>query len=278
MKARAQSRGFTLMELLIVVAIIAIIAAVSIPIFAGQLENARAAACAANRRSLKSLVTQAYLTGGMDEVKAECGQNSGLFVCPKGGNIAYYVDAATGACTVACSYHDSQNAADKITPDFLKTVSLYKNGKNQANGNLNTQSRVDSNASDTATMKSHILAAMNQQGIDFGKMNVNSWALINTSSKAVGITDFVWSGYDISGSEYSKVPVMDYHYQDNTYSVGLADVGVPTGYASKYSYNALVPNRAQISKGVAEALGGSKTFSSYAEALAYYNSLFPAKK
>ena len=59
---RLQSKGFTLGELLVVVAIIGILVAVSIPIFSGQTEKAKAATDAANERSAKSAATVAYLT------------------------------------------------------------------------------------------------------------------------------------------------------------------------------------------------------------------------
>jgi prepilin-type N-terminal cleavage/methylation domain-containing protein len=55
-------KGFTLMELLIVVAIIAILVAVSIPVFTSQLEKAREQTDIANMRSAKSMAVAAYLT------------------------------------------------------------------------------------------------------------------------------------------------------------------------------------------------------------------------
>jgi prepilin-type N-terminal cleavage/methylation domain-containing protein len=55
-------KGFTLMELLIVVAIIAILVAVSIPIFTSQLEKAREETDIANMRSAKAVAVAAYLT------------------------------------------------------------------------------------------------------------------------------------------------------------------------------------------------------------------------
>lgn len=51
MKKMNNKRGFTLAELLIVVAIIAVLVAISIPIFTSQLAKARAATDAANIRA-----------------------------------------------------------------------------------------------------------------------------------------------------------------------------------------------------------------------------------
>ena len=48
---RKMNKGFTLAELLIVVAIIAVLVAISIPIFTSQLEKSREAADMANVRS-----------------------------------------------------------------------------------------------------------------------------------------------------------------------------------------------------------------------------------
>ena len=53
-------KGFTLMELLIVVAIIAILVAISIPIFSSQLEKARGTDDA-NMRAAKSVATAIIL-------------------------------------------------------------------------------------------------------------------------------------------------------------------------------------------------------------------------
>lgn len=61
------SDGFTLAELLIVVAIIAVLVAVSIPIFTRQLEKAREATDMANMRAAKAAFITAYLNGNFDE-------------------------------------------------------------------------------------------------------------------------------------------------------------------------------------------------------------------
>jgi len=270
-KKRNGRRGFTLMELLIVVAIIAILTAISIPVFAGQLEKSKLATCEANRRSLKSLVTNAYITGGSEGVKQACADNPGLFVCPDGGTISYYIDESTGACTVSCTYHDTQDAALQVTGQLLSSVTFStKFGA----GKLNSYKRVDSTAASSAEMKTKLLTAMKQNGVDLEKMGVNSWALINDSS-SWGVTDFIWSTYGLSGSTYAQVPVIGYNYASKSYYAGLADVGRPSG---NYTYNVLEPNAESSKTGVSSMLSGGKTFSSYADALAYYNALTAVKK
>lgn len=56
-------KGFTLMEMLIVVAIIAVLVAIAIPVLSGALEKSREAADAANIRSAYAECSVAALTG-----------------------------------------------------------------------------------------------------------------------------------------------------------------------------------------------------------------------
>lgn len=61
MKKTNNKKGFTLAELLVVVAIIAVLVAISIPIFTSQLEKSRDATDEANVRSAIAEVTAAVL-------------------------------------------------------------------------------------------------------------------------------------------------------------------------------------------------------------------------
>lgn len=62
MKKLNNKRGFTLAELLIVVAIIAVLVAISIPIFTTQLEKSRDAVSVANIRAAYAEASADYLT------------------------------------------------------------------------------------------------------------------------------------------------------------------------------------------------------------------------
>ena len=64
MKRLQEKKGFTLAELLIVVAIIAVLVAIAIPIFSAQLEKSREATDVANVRSAYAEVVAKYLETG----------------------------------------------------------------------------------------------------------------------------------------------------------------------------------------------------------------------
>ena len=61
-------KGFTLVELMIVVVIMAILVAVAVPIFSAVTKNARIKTCAANRREIVSQVN-GFLMGNIDGVQ-----------------------------------------------------------------------------------------------------------------------------------------------------------------------------------------------------------------
>ena len=59
-----RNRGFTLMEMLIVVAIIAVLAAIAIPVFNGSLHKAKVAADMANVRAYYAFLQADYMSTG----------------------------------------------------------------------------------------------------------------------------------------------------------------------------------------------------------------------
>ena len=82
---KLNKKGFTLAELLVVVAIIGVLVAISIPIFTSQLRKAKVATDQANARAGKAAAVAAAL-----EAQSESA-------------LTYYYDAATGAAVASAT-------------------------------------------------------------------------------------------------------------------------------------------------------------------------------
>jgi type IV pilus assembly protein PilA len=107
---RRSKKGFTLMEMLIVVAIIAILVAIAIPVFSVQLTNARTQVDAANLRSATSMAVIDYLTTektGQKVYVALDGGNDTMTVALTGTSTNYYPNKS--------SDHDGQHIQVTVT-------------------------------------------------------------------------------------------------------------------------------------------------------------------
>ena len=128
-------KGFTLAELLIVVAIIAVLVAIAIPVFTSQLEKSREATDQANLRSLYAETVAAVL--GEDTSATTTLKNATLTVA-KGADGVY-----TGTATYTCqqqkagleSGSDPVNiggvdvAASKFGPSAVITITVTSDGE-----------------------------------------------------------------------------------------------------------------------------------------------------
>ena len=115
------NRGFTLAELLIVVAIIAVLTAIAIPVFTTQLEKSREATDQANVRSAYAEVMAEYLTNAdtAHSMKVKARQTQASWQGPK-GVITTQVDGKEGTISYAAKTTGSYTV--KITKSGTVTI------------------------------------------------------------------------------------------------------------------------------------------------------------
>lgn len=120
-----RKKGFTLMEMLIVVAIISVLVAVSIPVFTSQLNKTKESVCAANRRSAKGVMAVVAMTDGealkdfkkdgtyeWTEVKEALKKSGHPFedkICPSIDDSGIKVKIEGGGYTLICEYHKGED-------------------------------------------------------------------------------------------------------------------------------------------------------------------------
>ena len=99
-----RNQGFTLVEIMIVVAIIAILAAVAIPNFIKYRQNSQAAACVSNLKQIEAAAEQAKMAGTTPSSVADLvGPKKYIKntpTCPAGGTYDIGTDTTGPTCSI----------------------------------------------------------------------------------------------------------------------------------------------------------------------------------
>lgn len=255
-------KGFTLAELLVVVAIIAVLVAVAIPVFSSQLEKSREATDLANVRSAYAEVMTAALTEDKDaEYNGTKIYDSGVYSADVALNQkqddwqSYPVTIAD--VTVTAEQPENDHWKGFPGPDGTCTVSYstltgvifnwaggaaspgtttpYTNGILNAFNNVvlgkNTTSFIVANSTYTKTDNTSI-TKINEELRNSGSP-IKTWAILSTDKTSsikhneAGNKNFLFSEVDISDNSMwetgDKIPAI-LQKEDGTIQVGMASL------------------------------------------------------
>jgi prepilin-type N-terminal cleavage/methylation domain-containing protein len=117
-KTRRMRTGFTLLEVMFTALILAVLAAVAIPLYASNKADAETKTCQSNERAIASAESKyyfeknAYAVGAAGKLALR-GQGLGDFpVCPKTNTDTFTLtDDGAGTLTIACTNHGSNTVA-----------------------------------------------------------------------------------------------------------------------------------------------------------------------
>ena len=128
-----RARAFTLVEILIVVAIIGILAALLFPVFASAREKARDSACLSNYHQI-GLAIQMYAADADDKTPANGGSFGGLLQ----DSVPYIHNAATFVCPDDFDREEEQRAGSYRVPSLYQGKPLACGWLNSYNGQPTT--------------------------------------------------------------------------------------------------------------------------------------------
>ncbi|MDD3221534.1 MAG: prepilin-type N-terminal cleavage/methylation domain-containing protein [Lachnospiraceae bacterium] len=222
-KQKNHESGFSLVELIIVVAILAILTGILVPSFTGQIGKSKAATCATNRDNLRTEISGDY-SDGAKEIDDGLLTSSWLKdnydmtnLCPEDGIITARCDG--GAITVSCSIHtDGTSFASQKTMsaiiDAMK-AQLVSDGVNIDSGALG-------NDTSKAALANKLLT---DAGVNLDAMGAKTWRYLKVTNS------FYWTTLDINQYKTGDtVPVIKYSANNNTYAVYNAPVGSVSTY------------------------------------------------
>lgn len=297
---KQNKNGFTLMEMLIVIAIIAVLIAVAIPVFASQLEKAREATDLANVRSAYAKVSTEALLGNSEttvtvDLKQKQADWQSLDPVNIGGIVHYKnqgdtdnwkgVAAPNGTCVV--SYNEDygiiltwSGKADPSTPKYpfntnvtdffslLYNTDFWKNGSMKNNTNF----EFDSRCSDSRYVPS-ITAAIEKLDNSLLQQPDCTWAYLGSGIKGQEANRYLfWTSLNTDKvGAGNKIPVI-IQTGDGKYYVSETTTGKRNGKNYVTISKSLVPSEYK------QILKNGEKFSSLEEAYdAYLKALGDSK-
>ncbi len=120
-KGLFSKKGFTLAEILVVIAIVSVLMAISIPILFHKMENIRRSVDIANARSMKSILVHSYMDGTIEFTSDKYGGNKTCMA------VLVEEDGTTYRASGSVLVNGQDWNADKGYGDYARVKKLFEN-------------------------------------------------------------------------------------------------------------------------------------------------------
>ena len=285
-------KGFTLAELLIVVAIIAVLVAVAIPIFGSQLEKSREAADLANvRAAYAEVLTEANMgiydkvvtvdlkqkqydwqsadvitIGGISHSVKEGDTDNWIGKPGAGGTCKVSFDQKTGTKFVWSGDGTSASNSYNMREDFFAT--LESSGcLNEPQIKNNSNFEIDSKAAGFSTFVPKIEAVLGEQSL----LKNGTWAFLGDGRAEKKSERYLfWTSFDIDKVGVGKqIPIL-IQTGDEKYYVSNSTTAARIGKNNKVTHVAISDHLDKEGYKKVIMAGGGQVYSSLSEAYAAY--------
>ena len=254
MMKRKRKEAFTLIELIVVIAIIGVLVAILIPTMMGFVGDAQESTCAANRDTAARNVTHWLALqrgkGNTDEntlvdeaiqqsfegQAVKTGTNTYTGLCPTDGIYTVTV-APDGSAACACSAHGGGEQPNPPTPGKTDEEHIQDLWSLDIVKNYFTSKPVRSTLDSSATHGSAIASEINklleeQFGVDAAN---TSWRIYKNGDDDFTIT---WANLNIEGldpADKDRFPVTRYQTKTGTTETGTMCIGTKTTEGKTYN-------------------------------------------
>lgn len=236
--------GFTLVEMIIVIAIIAVLLLIIIPIASGMISSAQSTTCAANRKNLLTEIEAEYLLNKENKTEEELfteiyTTNKDKYVCPSGGTFTFEDGE------VKCSKHSyvTTNVSDNFPEVILsgKVDDTVRSKGEKMSITKGTIYKIGSN---------YYVATSDSKNRTVGS-NYESWLQSTYSVKKIDFTKvytdtdfnsgYISSGYNKTGVGYVYNYKGKLYIQNSNFTGNLQDQSSdPTNNPGYWSYLGVV--------------------------------------
>jgi len=245
-------KGFTLAELMIVIAVILLLVTIAIPSFAGLTSEARASTCMYNRRALKSTFTTQFILEDREftdgEKQALTAAEAAGCPCPDGGTITYSL--SEGVFVIHCSIHDPEGEetgggttggggiiAPPVTGDISQNIDKITE---ILDANKSFLTAIDSTSGSPTLAR--VNADFTAAGINMAVLGATSWAYdIRTKGSFLYWTDVDVTKINPDNSEENYIPVIRFNCATRTYTVWYSRISTKTSDFTGVVYNYICP-------------------------------------